>query len=68
MTFRTWQKGAISGSMQSKGAPMVGEHGRTTRPYRRAGLPSTSEFVRLDLSPGPSVHGPSRTLRLQAAS
>lgn len=55
--FSEWQAGVLSGSMDSKGAPAVGDHCRTTRRIGGAERPSTSKLVRLDPSRAWSVHG-----------
>ncbi len=46
--FHEWQQGVVSGSMESKGAPAVGDHCLTTRRIGGAERPATSELVRLD--------------------
>ena len=46
--FSEWQQGVVSGSMESKGAPAVGDHCRTTRRIGGSERPATSELVRLD--------------------
>jgi hypothetical protein len=46
--FHEWQQGVVSGSMESKGAPAVGDHCRTTRRIGGSERPSTSELVRLE--------------------
>jgi hypothetical protein len=45
--FNEWQQGVVSGSMESKGAPAVGDRCRTTRRIGGSERPSTSELVRL---------------------
>jgi Polyketide cyclase / dehydrase and lipid transport len=46
--FHEWQQGVVSGSMEGKGAPAVGDHCRTTRRIGGSERPATSELVRLD--------------------
>jgi polyketide cyclase/dehydrase/lipid transport protein len=46
--FHEWQQGVVSGSMESMGAPEVGDHCRTTRRIGGSERPSTSELVRLE--------------------
>ena len=46
--FHEWQQGVVSGSMESNGAPAVGDHCRTTRRIGGSERPSTSELVRLE--------------------
>jgi hypothetical protein len=46
--FSEWQQGVVSGSMESKGAPAVGDYCRTTRRIGGSERSSTSELVRLD--------------------
>jgi uncharacterized protein YndB with AHSA1/START domain len=46
--FSEWQKGVVSGHMDSAGAPRVGDHCFTTRRIGRADRPVTSELVRFD--------------------
>ena len=46
--FPEWQQGVVSGAMQSKGAPALGDHCLTTRRIGGADRPSTSEVVRLE--------------------
>ena len=48
LRFHEWQQGVVSASMQSKGAPAVGDRCLTTRRIGGAERPSTSELVRLD--------------------
>ncbi len=47
-TFHEWQRGVVSGSMESKGAPALGDRCLTTRRIGGAQRPATSELVRLD--------------------
>jgi hypothetical protein len=46
--FHEWQQGVVSGSMESKGAPAIGDHCLTTRRIGGAERPNTSELVLLD--------------------
>ena len=46
--FHEWQRGVVSGSMESKGAPAIGDHCLTTRRIGGAERPSTSQLVRLN--------------------
>jgi hypothetical protein len=55
--FHTWQDGVVSGSMESHGAPAVGDHCRTTRRIGGTQRPATSELVRLDPPRAWSVQG-----------
>jgi hypothetical protein len=55
--FHEWQQGVVSGTMQSKGEPSLGDHCSTTRRIGGAERPSTSELVQLDPPHSWSVHG-----------
>lgn len=55
--FCEWQHGVVSGSMESKGAPAVGDLCRSVRRIGGTERPSTSEVVRLDAPRAWSVHG-----------
>jgi Polyketide cyclase / dehydrase and lipid transport len=55
--FHTWQDGVVSGSMESQGAPAVGDHCRTSRRIGGTQRPATSELVRLDPPRAWSVQG-----------
>ncbi|MET0520600.1 MAG: SRPBCC family protein [Jiangellaceae bacterium] len=46
--FHEWQQGVVSGSMEGRGAPVVGDRCRTTRRIGGAERPATSELVRLE--------------------
>jgi hypothetical protein len=47
--FHEWQRGVVSGSMESKGSqPAIGDHCRTTRRIGGAKRLATSELVTLD--------------------
>ena len=46
--FHDWQQGVVSGSIETQGAPVVGDHCQTTRPIGGSERPSTSELVRLE--------------------
>jgi hypothetical protein len=63
--FCEWQDGVVSGSMESNGAPAVGDHCRTTRRIGGVKRTSTSELVRLDPPRGWSVHGIDGPIRAQ---
>jgi Polyketide cyclase / dehydrase and lipid transport len=63
--FSEWQTGVVSGAMQSKGAPAIGDHCRTTRRIAGAKRTSTSELVRLDPPRAWSVHGIDGPIRAQ---
>jgi hypothetical protein len=63
--FHEWQEGVVSGSMDGKGAPTVGDLCRTTRKIGGAERPATSELVRLDPPRAWSVHGIDGPIRAQ---
>jgi hypothetical protein len=64
--FHEWQEGVVGGSMQSKGAPAIGDRCLTTRRIGGgAERPSTSELVRLDPPRTWSVHGIDGPIRAQ---
>jgi hypothetical protein len=46
--FSEWQKGVVSGQMESAGAPKVGDRCLTTRRIGFADRPNTSELVLFD--------------------
>jgi hypothetical protein len=46
--FPEWQKGVVSGHMESAGAPKVGDRCHTTRRIGFSNRPDTSELVRFD--------------------
>jgi uncharacterized protein YndB with AHSA1/START domain len=46
--FPEWQKGVVSGHMESAGAPKVGDRCHTTRRIGFSNRPDTSEVVRFD--------------------
>jgi carbon monoxide dehydrogenase subunit G len=46
--FPEWQKGVVSGHMESAGAPKVGDRCHTTRRIGFSDRPDTSELVRFD--------------------
>ncbi|HEX3462222.1 MAG TPA: SRPBCC family protein [Acidimicrobiales bacterium] len=46
--FSEWQKGVVSGRMDSDGTPQVGDRCLTTRRIGFADRPDTSELVRFD--------------------
>lgn len=47
--FSEWQKGVVSGHMDSVGAPRVGDRCLTTRRIGFADRPATAELVLFDL-------------------
>lgn len=55
--FSEWQQGVVSGSMESKGAPAVGDRCRTTRRIGGSERASTSKLIRLDLPRTWAVRG-----------
>lgn len=55
--FCEWQRGVVSGSMESRGSPALGDQCLTTRRIGGAERPATSELVRLDPPRAWSVHG-----------
>jgi hypothetical protein len=55
--FHEWQRGVVSGSMESEGTPAVGDHCLTTRRIGGAERSATSELVRLDPPNGWAVRG-----------
>jgi hypothetical protein len=63
--FHEWQQGVVSGSMESKGAPAVGDHCRTVRRIGGSERPATSELVRLEPSRAWVVHGIDGPIRAQ---
>jgi hypothetical protein len=63
--FHEWQEGVVSGSMQSKSAPAIGDRCLTTRRIGGAERPATSELVRLDPPRTWSVHGINGPIRAQ---
>lgn len=63
--FHEWQQGVVSGSMESKGAPAVGDQCLTTRRIGGAERPATSELVRLDPPHAWAVRGIDGPIRAQ---
>lgn len=63
--FSEWQAGVVSGSMDSKGAPAVGDRCRMVRRIGGGERPSTSELVRFDPPRSWSVHGVDGPIRAQ---
>lgn len=63
--FHEWQRGVVSGSMESKGAPAVGDRCLTTRRIGGAERPATSELVRLDRPHAWAVRGIDGPIRAQ---
>jgi hypothetical protein len=63
--FHEWQQGVVSGSMEGKGPPAVGDHCRTTRRIGGSERPSTSELSQLDPPRGWAVRGIDGPIRAQ---
>ena len=63
--FHEWQQGVVSGSMESKGAPAVGDHCLTTRKIGGAERPATSELIQLDPPRAWAVRGIDGPIRAQ---
>ena len=63
--FHEWQQGVVSGSMESEGAPAVGDRCRTTRRIGGSERPATSELVRLDPPRAWAVRGTDGPIRAQ---
>jgi hypothetical protein len=63
--FHEWQQGVVSGSMESKGTPAVGDHCLTTRRIGGAERPNTSELVLLDPPRAWAVRGIDGPIRSQ---
>jgi Polyketide cyclase / dehydrase and lipid transport len=63
--FHEWQQGVVSGSMESHGAPAVGDHCLTARRIGGAERPATSKLVRLDPPRAWSVRGIDGPIRAQ---
>ena len=63
--FSEWQQGVVSGFMESKGAPAVGDHCRTTRRIGGSERPATSELVRHDPPRAWAVRGIDGPIRAQ---
>lgn len=63
--FHGWQQGVVSGSMESRGAPAVGDRCLTTRRIGGAERPATSELVRLDPPHAWAVRGIDGPIRAQ---
>jgi uncharacterized protein YndB with AHSA1/START domain len=61
--FSEWQKGVVSGHMDSAGAPKVGDRCHTTRRIGFSNRPDTSELVRYDPPHQWSVRGVSGPIR-----
>jgi hypothetical protein len=55
--FYEWQQGVVSGKLESKGTPAVGDRCLTVRRIGGAERPSTSELVRFDPPRAWSVRG-----------
>lgn len=65
--FHEWQRGVVSGSMESKDGPAVGDHCLTTRRIGGAERPSTSELVLLDPPHAWAVRGIDGPIRAKVA-
>lgn len=65
--FHEWQRGVVSGSMESQGAPAIGDRCRTTRRIGGSEQPTTSELVRLDPPRAWAVRGIDGPIRAQVA-
>jgi len=63
--FHEWQQGVVSGSMQSRGAPAVGDRCVTTRRIGGAERPATSEVVELNPPRTWAVRGIDGPIRAQ---
>jgi hypothetical protein len=63
--FSEWQEGVISGSMESRGAPAVGDRCRTIRRIGGSERPATSELVRLEPPRAWAVRGIDGPIRAQ---
>lgn len=63
--FHEWQRGVVSGSMKSTGAPAVGDQCLTTRRIGGAERPATSEVIRLDPPHSWAVRGIDGPIRAQ---
>jgi uncharacterized protein YndB with AHSA1/START domain len=61
--FSEWQKGVVSGHMDSDGVIKVGDHCKTTRRIGFSDRPDTSELVRYDPPRQWRVHGVSGPIR-----
>ena len=61
--FSEWQKGVVSGHMDSVGAPKVGDRCHTTRRIGFSDRPDTSELVRYDPPRQWGVRGVSGPIR-----
>jgi len=63
--FHEWQQGVVSGSMQSRGAPAVGDRCVTTRRIGGAERPATSAVVELNPPRTWAVRGIDGPIRAQ---
>jgi hypothetical protein len=63
--FNEWQQGVVNGSMDSNGAPAVGDQCRTTRRIGGSERPATSELVRFDPPRAWAVRGVDGPIRAQ---
>lgn len=64
-TFHQWQQGVVSGSMQSRGEPVVGDRCLTTRRIGGAERPATSEVIERDPPRTWAVRGIDGPIRAQ---
>jgi len=63
--FSEWQQGVVGGSMDSKGAPAVGDHCRMTRRIGGSERVSTSELIRFEPPRAWAVRGIDGPIRAQ---
>jgi hypothetical protein len=63
--FHQWQQGVVSGSLESQGAPAVGDRCMTTRRIGGAERPATSELVQFDPPRAWAVRGADGPIRAQ---
>jgi hypothetical protein len=61
--FHEWQQGVVSGSLESEGAPTVGDRCMTTRRIGGAERPATSELVQFDPPRAWAVRGTDGPIR-----
>jgi hypothetical protein len=61
--FHEWQQGVVSGSLESQGAPTVGDRCMTTRRIGGAERPATSELVQFDPPRAWAVRGTDGPIR-----
>jgi hypothetical protein len=63
--FHEWQQGVVSGSLESHGAPAVGDRCMTTRRIGGAERPATSQLVQFDPPRAWAVRGTDGPIRAQ---